>query len=86
MQTKTQQKREARYRKQLKKCGFRSWKKANQRRGELIDQEIETGVEPEGLADLQKLCDLYLKWKTNDVDGRQVRRLKRLGRKLGIVE
>lgn len=83
--TKTQIKREQAYRDQLRRCGFRSWKRANQRRAELIDEKIETGVEPQGLVNLQRLADLYVKWKTNDVMGRQLRGLKKLQKRLGIA-
>lgn len=77
--TKTQQQREARYRRQLAKCGFRSWKRANCRRGELIASDVAS-LE---LDELQHLCDLYLIWKTNDERGRSVRRLDRLLKQLG---
>jgi hypothetical protein len=83
--TKAQIRREQAYRDQLKRCGFRSWKRANQRRAELIDQKIETGVEPQELVDLQRLADLYVKWKTNDAMGRQLRGLKSLEKRLGIA-
>lgn len=84
-QTKTQAKREARYRAQLKKCGFRSWKRANARRGDLIDRsvrDVSTEAEEQELVELQKLADFYLWWKTNDDIGRCNRRLGRLVAKL----
>lgn len=79
--TKIQEKRRDAYHRQLKRCGFRSWKHANQRRGELIDKEIDDSLtedESNELAGLQRLCDLYVKWKTNDQNGRLARRAKRL--------
>lgn len=79
--TATQEKRRAAYFRQLKLCGFRSWKRANQRRGDLIDKEIDhglSGAESRELARLQRLCDLYVKWKTNDSLGRAIRRAKRM--------
>lgn len=85
MSTKQQERREGAYRKQLKRCGFRSWKQANQRRCELIDRDISGEADEEEqseLKQLQKLCDLYVKWKTNDALGRSTRRAKRLLKKL----
>lgn len=76
--TKTQEKRRESYHRQLKRCGFRSWTRANQRRGELIDKQILTEEESSELEALQRLCDLYVKWKTNDQNGRLARRAKRL--------
>jgi hypothetical protein len=85
MQTKQQQQRESRYRRALRQCGFRSWKQANQRRYELIEKEIDetaAASELELLKRLQKLADLYVKWKTNDQMGRENRRLRRMLRQL----
>lgn len=76
--TKAQQRREIRYRQQLKACGFRSWKRANKRRFELIKEKVESGVESDELRQLQILCDMYASWKTNDALGRSMQRLKRL--------
>lgn len=83
--TKQQERREAAYRKQLKRCGFRSWKRANQRRCDLIDKNIDGRADEEEQAELeqlQRLCDLYVKWKTNDALGRSTRAAKRLLKKL----
>ncbi len=76
--TKIQIKREQAYRKQLKKCGFRSWKRANERRVKLIRESVKTDIESKELKELQRLADLYTKWKTNDEKGRMIRRLKRM--------
>ena len=73
---------EARYRKQLKICGFRSQVRAQLRRGELIDKEIYgvglTVEESNELERLQKLVGYYADWKTNDSQGRLNRRLARM--------
>lgn len=76
--TKAQEKREQRYRAQLRVCGFRSWKRANQRRSDLVDLSVESGEDSPELVQLQKLCGLYVKWKSNDATGRWLRRIKRL--------
>ena len=67
--TKAQQRREQRYREQLKRCGFRSWKSANARRGSLIDAGDD--ADKEELKQLQILADRYLEWKS---DGYRARR------------
>lgn len=72
--------REQRYRAQLKACGFRSWKAANLRRGELIDVKVygkPTDDQAEELRALQILADLYVQWKTDDLIGRMNRKLER---------
>lgn len=52
------------YREQLRKCGFRSWKKANERRYELLMENIDNQYyESEELRELQILLNLYLNWK-----------------------
>ncbi len=79
MATKLQQRREAQYRAALLECGFRSWRRANHRRGELIDLSIDhlaTAAEEVELSQLQRLADRYIIWKTNDCTGRSIRRLK----------
>jgi len=84
--TQIQKKRESQYRKSLRQCGFRSWKRANLRRGELIAKSVygqTSDSEELELAGLQRLADLYVKWKTNDATGRSIRRLKRLQKKIG---
>lgn len=89
MPTKLQQRREARYRRALRQCGFRSWVRANRRRSELIALEIAsraTADEQRELAQLQKLADVYVRWKTNDSTGRSIRCLKWLGAKLGLED
>lgn len=75
-QTKVQQAREARYRKQLKLCGFRSWKQANRRRAELIAEG--STLKSKELLRLQDLCSYYSAWKTDDIVGRCRRKLDRL--------
>jgi hypothetical protein len=83
--TKIQERRKARYLKQLRKCGFRSWKQANIARFALIRQKFEKGLadsETADLAELQKLCGLWQDYKTNDALGRSSRRLKRIHDKL----
>ena len=57
---------ESAYRTRLKECGFRSWKKANQRRYELINRDIAGEIlkeEATELHRLQELCDAYVEWK-----------------------
>jgi hypothetical protein len=76
--TKAQISRERRYREQLKRCGFRSWKRANWRRTELI----MAGVQSSELTQLQVLTDLYVAWKTNDQIGRETRSLDRMLKKI----
>jgi hypothetical protein len=83
-QTKTQQAREERYREQLRKCGFRSWTKANDRRYELIMSSNRSDAVTAELEQLQHLADLYLTWKTNDMVGRSLRKVKRLVKKYGL--
>jgi hypothetical protein len=81
-QTKTQQRRESAYRRQLKRCGYRSWKRANRRRATLIEFSFHHEASVDELAELERLqtlADLYVKWKTNDLLGRQARRLKTQG-------
>lgn len=56
------------YLKKLKECGFRSWKKANERRIDLIELELthEGIVKPEEIKefeDLQELASLYFNYK-----------------------
>lgn len=64
MDSKTK-KRKAAYEKQLKACGFRSWKRANQRRGELINRDGNLTVQQAAeLEELQKLADMYLEYKS----------------------
>lgn len=78
--TKSQQKRRERYQSLLAACGFRSWKKANRRRCDLIELKIYERITPDETTELkrlQKLCGLYVTWKTNDSIGRQNRILKR---------
>lgn len=89
--TKCQERRRAAYLEQLKRCGFRSWKQANHRRGHLIHKKVyETATEHEidELAGLQRLADLYVTWKTNDSLGRSARfmnrKIKKLEAKFGI--
>ena len=81
MQTKAQQQREQRYRKQLRKCGFRSWAKANSRRFELIERQLSAqtnAAENTEVRQLQKLLHYYLTWKTNDQLGRNLRKADRI--------
>lgn len=85
--TKTQQLREKKYRDQLRRCGFRSWCRANDRRYALINAAIAdtaTSEEQDELRNLQHLADLYVAWKTNDSRGRAIQRLKRLEKRLGL--
>ena len=76
--TKIQKKRKERYEKALRNSGFRSWVSANNRRFELISSREES---PE-LNRLQELSSLYVKYKTNDMIGRGLRRLKRFKKAL----
>jgi hypothetical protein len=61
--------RKDKYLKQLRAVGFRSWKKANERRHELIKQKYDvwSGCYPQKEAQeleaLQKLSSLYLKYR-----------------------
>lgn len=71
--TKKLQRLHAQYLRQLKRCGFRSWKAANKRRVDLI----MAGVDSPELAPLQRLADLYVRWKTNDETRVEIRRLSR---------
>lgn len=85
--TKEQQRRERKYREQLKKCGFRSWKKANERRCKLLftvfaSSDAAEVSDREELRQLQILADLYIAWKTSDVMGRINSKLKTLERTL----
>lgn len=83
--TKAQQKLQERYRKQLQKCGFRSWRKANERRCDLIHRKIDrtaTVAELAELSQLQKLAGIYQRWKTNDYTKRAIRQLQRKLKKL----
>jgi len=80
MQTKIQQKREARYRKALRECRFQSWKRANARRAALIEKSVNSEASTEEERELERLgelADLYVTWKTNDATGRAIRNLKR---------
>lgn len=85
--TKKQIRAEARYRAQLRLCGFRSWIAASRVRTELIsfggwlDEE-----RAERLEQLQVLAQLYLTWKTNDDLGRQARWHKKQLKRYGITE
>lgn len=50
----------------LKECGFRSWKRANERRFALIDKSVDnktTHEEEKELENLQALTSLYLDYK-----------------------
>lgn len=78
--TKMQVRAESRYRKQLKLCGFRSWKAANNRRCDLIN----AGSECDELAALQHLADLYLDWKHSTTNLK--RRLNRMLKKYQTKE
>lgn len=79
-----------RYRRQLRRCGFRSWKRANQRRGELIDiafsgdEESATESELRELQELQKLADLFLAWKCQAENRRLYNRQRYICKKAGI--
>lgn len=79
--TKAQERRREKYLAQLKKCGFRSWKRANARRFELIEcyADGDTADAAEEWFQLQQLCRLYVAWKTNDSLGREIRRLNKQG-------
>lgn len=85
--TKAQEKRRSSYRKQLALCGFRSWKRANERRAKLIRIKVYGSATEEELSELeklQKLCDLYVRWKTNDSLGRLTRSLEHQLKRLAI--
>ncbi len=80
---------EARYRRQLKLCGFRSYVRAQQRRSELIDKHVDGTASPDELAELERLQTLvgyYADWKTNDSIGRSLRRTGRLLKKLESMD
>lgn len=88
--TKGTAKRFATYQSQLKKCGFRSWKAANDRRAELIKKKNsvwpESGLNADETVEfenLQTLASVYWRWKSNDVDGR---RNRWFSRKLGKLK
>lgn len=71
-QTKAQQKREALYRAALRRCGFRSWRRASRRRTELVKRLANgraTVADAVELRDLERLTGLYSTWKTNDSTG-----------------
>lgn len=79
--TKIQEQRKARYRTQLRKCGFRSWRRANIRRYALIEKKVAKTIsedEDHELALLQKLADCWQMYRAGDGLGRTSRRLKRL--------
>lgn len=69
------------YRRQLRKCGFRGWGKANHRRGELIRKKhSQDGLaidELRELSELQKLCDIFMRWKFQAENRRMAARLRR---------
>lgn len=75
-----------RYRRQLRKCGFRSWKRANQRRGELcgIDEHSACPALWREFQELQKLADLYLAWKLQSQRKRQYDHERYICKKAGI--
>lgn len=79
--TKIKERRKARYLEQLRKCGFRSWKRANRRRFELIEKKVNETIsedEDHELALLQKLADCWQMYRAGDGFDRTRRRLKRL--------
>ena len=80
--TKVQEQRKARYLKQLRKCGFRSWKRANARRFELIITLRLQDSQRRELAALNHLAGLFQTYRTNDMLGRSMRRAKRLETRL----
>lgn len=84
--TKKQREAERRYREQLKRCGYRGWSHANAVRCLLIDRDVYQknldATDQKHLKALERLTELYLKWKTNDDLGRGIRRLVRLRKKL----
>lgn len=80
------ERRKIRYLNQLRRCGFRSWVRANERRCQLIDDcdgPLWTPCKAEELAELQKLADLYLAYKCpprrNGVMAAAVRKLRMMG-------
>ena len=87
--TKKQERLRASYQKKLTATGFRSYKKLQVRRGELIDKAID-GPDPlteEENAELDRLgeaVDAYVAYKTNDSIGLLTSRIKRVARNLGI--
>lgn len=84
MASKAQELRRARYLAALRRCGFRSWKRANARRADFCWQIAYSSLNSDEHAEfaaLQKLASLYTKWKTNDATGRAIRRLQRLQKK-----
>lgn len=79
--TKAQDRRKLRYEKQLRKCGFRSWRTANARRDVLIRKMLGPGLgaaEAREYLQLKRLADYWQKYRTNDQLGRAIRRLQRL--------
>jgi hypothetical protein len=86
MQTRAQQAREKRYRKQLKACGFRSFKSMNERRLALCHPHQRTEQEEDEFTELQACLDLYCTWKTNDMYGRAIRKLKSLHKRFSRKE
>ena len=77
---------EAAYRAQLKKCGFRSWRAANRRRCDLINQwYLRCCLKNPDYAEfmeLQKLADLYLRYKDFDGYKRREKVLRELNKKI----
>lgn len=73
-----------RFRRLLRQSGFRTWKQANIRRGELI-QQGRSVVESDELMALQRLADAWVRYRTHDLDRRSIRRLLAI-RRAAITE
>jgi hypothetical protein len=74
--------RKKRYLSQLNKCGFRSWKKANKRRCNLIEVYIRTSVMTDELRSLQKLFQLRADWKSGGDISRVLNALETIAKRL----
>lgn len=64
------------YLRALKRSGYQSFRSANLRRFELINLKTGKPVDEGELNKLNRVVDLYVKYKTNDQIGRAVRSIK----------
>lgn len=87
--TKQTARRKAAHERLMHQCGFRSFRKAQECRCELIGKKVYepetfTADEARLLEQLQKWIGLYVKYKTNDSTGLNIRHLDRKLKKMGL--